>query len=119
MSRTGRNARKKLARKLIAQDGLQCYSDAGHRIDKAKVTQESLVRGNALAQAGAVFLSSCQKELDRRAILLGDRGCWSFFRDSLSEAQKLGVVDELHAETARAARRFAGRSAKTLVTPRY
>jgi hypothetical protein len=111
----GRNARKKLVRKLQSE---QCrfYSAKGEPKLKTEMGKPLLNSKQLLAQAQATFLDSCQKELDRRSVLLGRDGCWQFLTETRTEALKLGVERELREKVAIAAARFMGRSVKTLRT---
>lgn len=97
MGRTGRNAKKKLARKI-----LQSYSAASYR----KTGSDLHDRRQALSQTSIQFLDSCQRELDRRSALLQIRGCWDFLEEVREQATLLGVLPDLQGRVARAAARF-------------
>jgi hypothetical protein len=107
----GRSARKRLVRQLAKQS--ESYSASGFRKDKSLVTQVP-TGGQLLAKYQDNFIDTCQKELDRRSVVLGGKGCWAFFSEVRLEARKLGVERELRERTVLAASKFFGRPVHTL-----
>lgn len=109
--RQGRNARKKLQRRLA--EGLQVYSAAGQPKDKQTLTDQAR-RGLVTARAKELYLNNYRRALRESAASLSAEGAWQYLYRKLPEARRFGLEADLRLLVAEAAQKFLGQPAKTL-----